>query len=135
MTPLAIAVFIVVVTFTDLFIIGALFANLRASMWGPLAAAFPPQPPARDAVRKEFQSISVGLFNLGFCVHLTVDEDHLHIDPTAFLRWFRLTKMSIPWNAVRVTKRSRSGRRAAIRVRNVDMQGPAWAFGLAEPVE
>lgn len=134
MTPIAVVAIVVVLVTTDIIIVGALFGSLRSTMWKPLSDAFPARPPAADAVRKEFQSISIGIFNLGLCAHLTVDDEYLHIDPAAFLRWFRMTGMSIPWESVRPKKRSRFFKQVTVRIRNADITGPAWAFGLAEPM-
>jgi hypothetical protein len=134
MTTAAVVMLVVVLVCTDLVVVGALFSHLRSSMWKPLSDAFPARPPAADAVRKEFQSISIGVFNLGLCAHLTVDDDCLHIDPAALLRWFRMTGMSIPWEAVRLRKRSRFFKQVTVRIRNADITGPSWAFGLAEPM-
>lgn len=134
MTPLAVIAIVVVLLSTDFIVIGALFANLRSSMWKPLSDAFPARPPAPDAVRKEFQSLKMGILNLGGCAHLSVDDEYLHIEPAAFLRWFRMVSMSIPWEAVRVKKRSKSGKSVTVRIRNVEVMGPGWAFGLAEPL-
>ncbi len=133
MTTFAVILLIVVMLATDAVVVWALFSNLRSSMWKPLSDAYPSRPLARDAVRREFQSLKMGLFNLGWCAHLTVDSEHLHIEPTAILRFFRMTGMSIPWQEVRVVKRSRITTRITVRIRKVKIQGPGWAFGLAEP--
>ena len=130
MTPLAVVLLITLVTATDLFIVVALFSNLRSSMWKPLADAFPARPPAPDAVRREFQSLKMGIFNLGYCAHLTADAEHLHVEPAAFLRWFRMTSMSIPWDEVRVKKRSGNGKWITVRIRNVDLSGSGVGAGI-----
>ncbi|MBL8746732.1 MAG: hypothetical protein JNK58_10300 [Phycisphaerae bacterium] len=133
MTTLAVVLLVVVMLATDFFIIGALFSSLRATMWKPLSDAYPPVPAKSDAVRREFQSIQMGLFNLGMCVHLAVDSEHLHIEPAAMLRFFRMTGMSVPWSEARVVRRSRGNKWITLRIRKVEIKGPGWAFGLAEP--
>lgn len=133
MTPAAIIMIVVIVVAMDAIIITALFSSLRSSMWGPLASAYPGLPTAPDGIRREFQSIKIGLFNLGWSVHLAVDDHCLHIEPTRYLRWFRLTKISIPWEEIRFKSRSRFGLGVTIQVRQTTLCGPEWAFGLAEP--
>jgi hypothetical protein len=128
----AIITLVVAVTAVDLFIVGALFANLRSSFWRPLEESFPPRVPAASAVRKRFQSISVGLFNLGWCVHLAADDDCLHVQPTAVLRWLRLGAFSVPWEAI-TPVRNKHGRVNALRVLNATIKAPAWVMSLADP--
>lgn len=133
MTTLGIILLVTVLLATDFFVISALFGNLRSSMWKPLSDEFPSRPPGNDAVRREFQSLQFGIFNLGWGAHLTADSECLHIDPVRILRWFRMTGMSIPWSEISVVRRSRSGKQVTIRVRKTQITGPAWAFGLADP--
>lgn len=133
MGTLGIVLLVAVVMATDFFVVSALFGNLRSAMWKPLSDAFPSRPPGRDAVRREFQSLQVGIFNLGWGAHLTADSECLHIDPCAILRWFRMVGMSVPWEQITVVRRSRSGSRITIRILKTEITGPAWAFGLADP--
>lgn len=132
MPTAAIIALVAILLAMDVFVIGALLANLRASAWGPLEHAYPPKPLSPDAVRKSFQSISIGLFNLGWSVHLAADAEHLHFQPAAFLRWFRLGPFSVPWNDIRPVTAPRRGA-LSIRIKNTTIHGPAWAFSLADP--
>ncbi|MHC4142069.1 MAG: hypothetical protein ACYSUF_09395 [Planctomycetota bacterium] len=42
--------------------------------WAPIHEKFPAHEPGADAVRQGFQSFKVGILNLGFSIHATVDE-------------------------------------------------------------
>ena len=97
--------------------------------FGPLAAAFPPREPAPDAVRRSFQSFSVGLINGGWSYHAAADEHHLHLRPTALVRWFGAAAMSIPWGEIRLEPGRGWVRRA--RVRGIKIVGPRWCMDLA----
>lgn len=101
--------------------------------WNGFAGRHPPAETAPDAVRKSFQSIRVGLMNLGASVHLAVDEKHLHIVPARYLRLFGAQPASVPWERMEVEK---SGRRwVTVRIGADRLMGPAWALSLADPGE
>ena len=108
--------------------------------WGPLARSYPAQPADDDAVTRSFQSFRLGLINLGFCIHVTVDERHLHLRPAAVLRWFGARAASIPWGSIRIVKRSRPRPGGPLRMApsitaRIDgrtLAGPAWCLELAE---
>lgn len=65
---------------------------------------YPPLPSGPGAIRRNFQSISVGLVNLGFCAHLAVDATHLHFVPAAMGRFFRARAFSVPLEEVQIAK-------------------------------
>ncbi len=100
--------------------------------WGPLARSYPAQPADDQAVTRSFQSFRMGLINLGFCIHVTVDERHLHLRPAAVLRWFGARAASIPWGSVEIVKRSRLGPSITAKVDGRTLAGPAWCLELAE---
>jgi hypothetical protein len=100
--------------------------------WGKLERLFPAQAPAADAVSRRFQSFRLNLLNLGFSVHVTVDERHLHLDAVRFLRWLGARPMSIPWEQISIVKR-RGGRWIAAKIDSFTLHGPAWCLSLAEP--
>ncbi|MHC4102906.1 MAG: hypothetical protein ACYS15_01390 [Planctomycetota bacterium] len=103
--------------------------------WAPIHEKFPARAPEADAVRRGFQSFRVGIMNLGFSIHATVDEHHLHLEPAAYLRWARARTVSIPWDAINIEKRSRSGRWITAKVDKWSLMGPAWCLELAESSE
>ena len=100
--------------------------------WAPIHEKFPAHEPGADAVRRGFQSFRVGILKLGFSFHATVDEHHLHLEPAAYLRWFKARTVSIPWDAMTVGKRSRRGRWITVKVDKWTIMGPAWCLELAE---
>lgn len=128
-----VALIIVMVVLIDAFVIGAIFYGLIGGQFRDLARRYPARTPREGSVRRDFQSIRLGMINLGGCVHLEVDEDALHVHPTAFLRWLRAPGFSVPWDQVRSLK----DRGAQILVRlgsgpgAVEMSGPRWCLELA----
>ncbi len=100
--------------------------------WAPIHDKFPAHEPGAEAVRRPFQSFRVGILNLGFSIHATADERHLHLEPAAYLRRLGARAVSVPWEAIHVEKRSRSGRWVTVKVDKWTITGPAWCLELAE---
>jgi hypothetical protein len=102
---------------------------LRAG-WNQIARRnFEAVEPSPDAIRRNFQSISINIFNFGWCVHIAVDEHHLHLFPTALVRLGGAKPMSIPWSEIRV---KRPGRRMMrVMIGHDCLYGPSWALSLA----
>jgi hypothetical protein len=99
--------------------------------WNSLARRFEALAPAPDAVRRNFQSFSFGLFNFGLSVHVAADADHLHLIPAGIVRWAGGRPFSIPWEEIAPL---RSGRRVAVvRIAGTTVRGPAWCLSLADP--
>lgn len=100
-------------------------------LWRPLASRFPPVPPSPGAVRRNFQTFSVDLINLGFCIHVAADETHLHMFPAFVARFFRITPVSIPWDEMR------PGSMGRMKVGANSIYMPRWCRDLAarEPAE
>lgn len=110
------------------------FLVLRTLVGGAfdgIAKKYPAQPVLAGAVRREFQSISIGLSNMGGCVHMSVDERCWHIEPARFVRWLGgRSTISIPWEAIRVKKAT--PRAVTVHVERIgEVRGPVWALGLA----
>lgn len=116
----------------DGLIMWALFRGL-ANMWNELARAYPALEPGEGAVRREFQSFKVGIFNMGYSVHVVVDDTHLHLLPSWTLRKIGGKAASVPWDDVRLKPAGKwfKGLRSA-KIGKVDLCGPAWALNLAE---
>jgi hypothetical protein len=116
----------------------AIVRFIVSQFWGPLPRSFPPQPPRDDALRRTFQSFRLGPCNFGYCVHVAVDEEHLHLEPARFLRWLGALPASVPWAAITLTGPPRRGWRKA-KIARQDLMGPDWCLELAgrgdEPVQ
>ena len=91
------------------------------------------RPLAGGLSRKPIPPDRSMLLNLGFGVHAAADERHLHLTPVALLRWFGAGTVSVPWEAIKIKKRSRRGHWIAVTVGKRTIRGPAWCLGLAEP--
>lgn len=137
MPPWKIAVMVVLFVIVDLVIIGAIL-HLAGATLRDLAKRHPRVEPLPGSVRKEFQSFRFNLVNLGGCVHVTVDERHMHLEPAWLVRvLMRMRPISIPWEAIRLEPESGRTRRftrkyrskyAAFKIGSVDAIGPAWAL-------
>jgi hypothetical protein len=100
-------------------------------LWNTLARAHPAVEPSADAVRREFQSFKMGMFNLGLSVHVEADDEHLHLSPAAFIRWMGATPMSIPWEAIEVMGQGLIKSSTKARIGSVTIYGPTWCLSLA----
>ncbi|MBX3374190.1 MAG: hypothetical protein KF817_10165 [Phycisphaeraceae bacterium] len=96
-------------------------------LWQPMLAPFPARPPAPDAVHRRFQSFSVGIVNMGFSIHVAVDEAFLHLRPVAPWRWLGARDASIPWTAM--TPVGRAARVARLPGGH-QIVGPRWCMRL-----
>jgi len=74
-TWLMIAAFVVF----DLLLLVVIVPMIVRGSLKPLHTRYPPIEPADDTVWKRRQSISVDMVNLGLCVNLGADLDHLHL--------------------------------------------------------
>ncbi|MDX2132004.1 MAG: hypothetical protein SFY69_08130 [Planctomycetota bacterium] len=116
----------------DALIVWVLLHSFRAYTWGPLQQAYPPRDVVEPSVSRNFQSFSFDLFNMGFCVHVVVDEHCLHLRPSALLRLIGCGPMSIPWDAIDFKGgRGRWLWRRA-KIGKVAVMGPLWCMRLAE---
>ncbi|MHC4428453.1 MAG: hypothetical protein ACYS0D_07590 [Planctomycetota bacterium] len=123
---------IVTVVVADVLLVACIIWFILRVSWGKLERLFPAQAPAADAVSRRFQSFRLNLLNLGFAVHVTVDEGHLHLDAVRILRWLGARPMSIPWEQISIVKRHGS-RWTAAKIDSFTLHGPAWCLSLAEP--
>ena len=124
------AMLVAMVLAMDVVIVGAVISVAGAAI-RDLAARFPPREPLGAGVRRNYQSFAFGLSNFGGCIHVAVDEDHLHLIPARFARWFGARAMSIPWGAIEPGKRR--GRTMHAKITGTDVKGPAWCLELARP--
>lgn len=132
MTPLNITIAVVIFVVMDLVIIGAVF-SVAAGSARTLAEKFPAKAVRPDAVRREFQSVSVGMGNWGNGYHLIVDEQHLHLEPAWLMRKLRVRMASVPWAEVRRARAPlpRRGRGIAT-IGGETVRLPVWALELAQ---
>ncbi len=136
MTTGQIVTLVVVIVLVDGMVIGSLFSMARGSL-KELSKAFPGVAVVdgegvdggQGSGGKRFCSIRVGMMKLGSCVHITVDRDHLHLEPTRLARWMGLSRVSIPWGRMKVTGR-RWGQ-VSFSAGGVDLSVPNWAVPRA----
>jgi len=113
------------------FLIWAIMRNA----WKPLMVKYPAQEHGEDAVTRNFQSFKFGLISMVCCIHVTVDENCLHLNPARLVRYFGAGPISIPWDSLQDFKRKPGSRWAEIRMDRTRVMGPAWCLELAEPSE
>lgn len=100
--------------------------------WNPMAEKYPPVPVKGDAVRRDFQSFAVGSLKLGWCIHVAVDDGHLHLYPCWFARRISVKPASIPWH--KLERESMRGVYAQVRLPELlatSLRGPRWCLDLA----
>ncbi len=131
MTPLQITLLVAGMLTMDTVIVGALLAGLKSGTWDPLTKKFPPRPVVEPSERRDFQSFAFDMFNLGFCIHVTIDEHCLHLHPAAILRWTGATPMSIPWDAIELKDKPDRKWGLKARVHKTTVKGPTWCMKLA----
>jgi hypothetical protein len=129
------ALIITGVVIFDLALVGGIMWWAVNAVWRPLRQRYPARDVAPDAVRRNFQSFRFGAINFGGCIHVAVDEDHLHLIPARLLRWFGASTVSIPWASIAITGRPRLGRILPASFDGRSVAGPAWCLRLAEPPE
>ena len=69
---------------------------------------------------------------MSWMVHVTVDENYLHLAPVDLMRRLGAQPSSIPWESVIIKKRSRSGKWIDATIDGRPLTGPAWCLELAE---
>ena len=99
--------------------------------WRWLPREFPATTPRSDAVWRRHQSFRIGMLNLGFCIQVAVDEQHLHLVPIKPLRAFGAAAASIPWQSIRILTHTPGDRWITVRIGTRTMKGPAWCLELA----
>lgn len=126
-----IALLVCSLVMVDLIVVAALLRSLSYT-WNRMARDHPPVEPAPDAVRKNFQSVKLGIYNLGLCVHVAVDDAYLHLLPARALRWGGSRAASVPWEAITPVG-DRAFNAFAVKIAGQSLTGPRWALGLAQP--
>lgn len=136
MSPVTTAMLVVAIILVMDSIIVLAVMRMMASAWNVMADAHPATPPLEGAVRREFQSFKMGLFNMGWCVHVAVDEQRLHLFPVKLMRLGGAKAASVPWEQVRLAdKQPWSKSWVDVTIGHTDLRGPAWALSLAQRPE
>jgi len=123
---LIVGVFVIV----DLVVVFAAF-RLCAIIWNALGKGCDFVQPGPDAVRKDFQSMKIGMFNYGGCLHIAVDEDYLHLYPAWIVRTNGGRSFSVPWERVQADASHPKRRVWRGRINGQKVLAPAWAMKIA----
>jgi hypothetical protein len=114
------------VVMMDLIIVSALMHHGVDSFFNSLARTYPNRPVMTTSLRKDFQSMRSGMFNFGLCVHIAVDEQHLHLLPALLPRLYGAKATSVPWEHISVKERKK--RTALVRMGPIEFEIPAWVM-------
>jgi hypothetical protein len=131
MSPVLWTVIGLVVVF-DLLLLPLILRVAFQSSLGALAAKYPAVEPRAECVRRNFQSFSFGMVNLGMGVHVAVDEDYLHLLPVKLVRLFGVQGASVPWDAIELRDgRVRQRGFVSARIGGQSVMGPRWCLEIA----
>jgi len=130
MSAAAVALIVSVIVVVDGLILFVLVPRVVMSVWAPIGDRFPAVEAAPDAVRRNFQSFKIGLLNLGWSLHVAVDDEHLHLYPALLPRLWGVTPVSVPWPEITDKGAALFGQRR-VRIRATELIGPAWCLELA----
>ncbi len=109
----------------------AITGFLIRSAWQLLAKQFVAMPFGEPNFRKNFQSFQFGPYSLGWSVHVVLDDDYLHLLPSAILRFFQCHRISIPWDAINLAaKQPMTKRFRQVQIGKTKVLGPAWCFAM-----
>ncbi len=131
MPPSQVALIVGLFIAVDLVVIPIVIRAGIVGSWGDLQKSWPGRPPADGAVVREFQSLRMGSTSFGGCVHIAVDEKHLHLLPAKFLRWFGAAPVSVPWESITDVRPAGRGKFASASLGGRRVTAPAWALELA----
>ncbi len=126
-TILIIAVTLIVVG--DLILVPMIIQSLTRSAWRPLMEQYPPVEPGDEAVTRTFQSFRFGIVNMGLSVHVTVDDNALHLRPAKIIRWAGAREVSIPWGEIELVKVGK--RQSTVTIAGATINGPTWCLSIA----
>lgn len=116
----------------DLLVVGSILYGTIHVAWNGFAEKHPPRPIADDAVRRRRQSFKLGVLNLGWSLHVAVDDACLHLEPVRWLARIGMKPASVPWDAITPQGRVFGGR-AKVRIGHETLIGPRWCLELAAP--
>jgi len=107
----------------------AITGFLIRSAWQLIAMQFAAMPLGEPNFRRNFQSFQFGPYSLGWSVHVVLDDDFLHLLPSAILRLFQCHPISIPWDAIKLTSKQpmMKGFRT-VQIGGTTVLGPAGCF-------
>jgi hypothetical protein len=107
-------------------VVASLIFYAATSSLRPLRENCRPAPPALDAEHRRYQSFSIGMYSLGWSVHVALDRDYVHLTPIVPVRLLGAPELSIPRRDIRVDHVSKGVARA--RVHGVEIVGPEWCL-------
>lgn len=131
------AIGVICVVLIDLILVWTFVSWGLRRHWNVLAKDFPSLEVVEPSVTKAFQTFRINSMNLGNCVHVTLDDGHLHLNPARMLRWMGMTRVSIPWECIERIEPSDansifrlSPKFRRVRIGSNNVTGPAWCFEL-----
>src|SRR5688572_2512735 len=109
-----------------------IFRLVVKMLWNRWSQRYAAQPILPGAVGRKFQSFSFGpLASLNNCIHIVVDEQHLHLIPMLVMRWCGGKRISLPWDRIEDVHPGMFGMSKAV-IDDRRIAGPKWCMRLAE---
>jgi hypothetical protein len=102
MSPGIVILLVSVFVMMDTIVVGAVLSAGTAP-WKELMQKFPATDPVAPGLSREFQSVRLGMLNLGKCAHITIDDFSLHLRPAKLGRMLGLGGLSIPYAEIAVS--------------------------------
>ena len=123
-------VLIVAFVSADLVLIFLVLRVVLRMEWNALSARFPARSPEENAVRRRFQSVTIGGANFGLCFQIAVDDRALHLSPGFLLRACGARGISVPWAYVSPGERRRvfGTEQMDASIGDSVVTGPAWCL-------
>jgi hypothetical protein len=144
MTTTQIILLVAVILTIDGMIVGAILSAAGQSL-REFSRAFPRREMLAGTRTRHFQSVRLGMSNLGGFVHVAIDGNCVHLHPSWIARKLRMETCSIPHACIEVEakKLEKAKRRVrgltAVRLRSIegvrapsiDVALPAWAVAAS----
>jgi hypothetical protein len=115
----------------DTMIVCAIVSSAMAPIKN-LAFAYPIMPMHEPNTRRKFQTVRVGMAGFGKCVHFTIDQEYVHVDPAMIARWFGFRAMSLPRKLIVPTGKEpgfQTRGLVEVQVGKAKMWIPGWVVG------
>ncbi len=111
------------------------FRLIVIGMWMPWQKRYPARAIRASAVSKIWQSFAFGsLARMNNCITITADDQCLHLDAFAPMRWVGAKRISLPLNRIADVARGRFiNWEMTATIDGTRITGPAWCLELAAP--
>lgn len=121
----------------QLILVWTMIGFIFRKLWSGIAKDFPPREVIEPSIYRPFQSFEINAMSLGSSVHVSLDDECLHLRPAKLVRWMGLTPISIPWEQIEIDqaavpkiKRRFFPNMIKARIGKHKIVGPRWCFEM-----